>query len=308
MIDYRKILGTRSIRTKVLSMMSWVPDILMINLQYFLQLGKFPNLKHPKSFNEFIQAYKLTYRDPQMLRCTDKYEVRKYLEERGFGEYLVPLIGVYNKFEDIDFTKLPERFVIKTTDGGGGNEVIICKDKSEDTIDQLKKKVDNWMIKKKPKKHIAREWAYDNGYLRRIIVEELLEDTKGNKDIDDFKFYCYNGKFKFMQWHKDRFTNHRAGHFDENLKFLPEICVSYPSFDHEPVMPDNIEEMREIAEKVSKQFPFVRVDLYSIKGRIYIGELTFYPASGYFHYQPEYVDNWLGSFFTYPFHLSETDH
>ena len=287
---------------KLLGSLSWVPDKLMVPIQYYLQKGKIVNLKKPKTFNEKIQAYKLFYRDPLLLQCTDKEAVRDYVKRKGMEHLLVPLLGVYSKPEDIDFNGLPDKFVIKTSDGGGANEVIVCRKKEKKILEEIKGKVKEWINFPKPKKHIAREWAYDNGYDRKILIEELLEDPEGKKDIDDFKFYCFQGKYKFMQWHKDRHSFHRAGHLDENFKFLPEVEVdSYPTFAEEPLLPSNIEEMKIYAEKLAEDFPFVRVDMYNIGGKIYFGELTFYPASGYFNYKPEYVDEWLGSFFHYPF-------
>lgn len=300
MLDYRKFFGSRELRKKILSLLSWVPDRLMIRIQYFLQTGKKLNLKNPETFNEKMQWYKLNYHDPEMLRCTDKVEIREYLKEKGFGNLIVPIIAIYEKPEDLDFKSLPEKFVIKTSDGSGANEVMVCHSKKELGEDYLKNRVEEWFKTPKKRNHEAREWAYNNGYPRRVIVEELIEEP-GKKDIDDYKFYCFQGKYKFLQWHKDRHSSHKAGHYDENREFLPEVRVSsYPSFEKAERLPDNFEEMVEIAETISKAFPFVRVDLYNINKRIYIGELTFYPASGYFNYQPPYVDKWLGTLFSEP--------
>ena len=300
MLDYRKFSGSREFRKKILSSLSWIPDSLMLRIQYFLQTGKKLNLKNPDTFNEKMQWYKLYYHNPEMLRCTDKIEIKKYLEEKGYGEFLIPTIAVYKKTEDFDFKALPEKFVIKTSDGSGANEVMVIRSKNEISEEYLYKKLQEWWKAPKKKKHEAREWAYDNGYPRRIIVEELLEEPEKN-DLDDYKFYCFNGKYRFLQWHKDRHTAHRAGHYDENLNFLPDVRVdTYPSFDKAENLPQNFNKMIEVAESVANAFPFVRVDLYNINGKIYIGELTFYPASGYFNYQPEYVDKWLGSLFTEP--------
>lgn len=300
MFDYRKITGTRDLRKRILSSLSWVPDKLMLRIQYFLQTGEKLHLKHPKKFNEFIQCYKLNYHDPEMFRCVDKLEVRNVVKEKGLEDTLVPLYKVYDKAEDIKPEELPEKFVIKASDGGGGNEVLICREKTEEKISEILSKSKEWMHFKRPKKHIGREWAYQNDLPRKIIVEKLLENPDGSKDIDDFKFFCYDGKFRVLEWHKDRSTAHSAAHYDENLHYLPDF-YTYAVMHKDHPLPDNIKEMVEIAEKLSEGFPFVRVDLYNVAGKIYFGELTFYPASGYFVFRPNDVNTWLGSFFNYPF-------
>lgn len=300
MIDYKKIFKSRRVRMMILSTLSWVPDPLILRLQYYLQTGEKLHLRKPVKFNEFLQAYKLYYRNPLMQRCVDKNEVREYIKEKGLEEALVPKIGIYDSADEIDFDSLPEKFVIKTTDGGGSNEVIVCRDKSWEDFIKIREKVNGWMKSPKPKKHIAREWAYENSYPRRIIIENLLEDEIQKNDIDDFKFFCFNGKFKILEWHKDRSSNHSAAHYDENLKYLPDF-YTYENMHADHPLPSNIEEMVSVAEKLASDFPFVRVDLYNVGGKIYFGELTFYPASGYFVYRPEKINTWLGSFFTYPF-------
>lgn len=296
MFDYRKILGTRKLRMKVLSGLSWLPDSVMLKVQYFMQTGERLNLKNPKKFNEYLQAYKLYYRNPEMQRCADKVEVREFVKEKGLENILIPLIGVYNKPEDIDFEKLPDKFVVKASDGGGGNEVLICREKSEKFIEESKKKIQEWMNRSRPRKHIAREWAYENDFARKILIEELLEDPSELPDVDDFKFFCYNGKYKVLEWHKDRSTNHSAAHYDENLQYLPNF-YTYKVMHSDHPLPENIGEMVKVAEKLSEGFPFVRVDLYNIGGKIYFGEMTFYPASGYFVFRPDEINIWLGSFF-----------
>lgn len=300
MLDYRKVTGTRAFRQKILSLMTWLPDTMMLRIQYFIQTGKMLHLKHPQKLGEFIQAYKLFYHNPVMQKCVDKFEVRKFIEERGLKNILVPLIGVYNNAGEIDLEKLPEKFIMKTTDGGGNNEIFICRDKNNLQEKEFKSEIEKWLKSPKPKKHIAREWAYDNNFPRRIIIEELLEESSGAKDIDDFKFFCYDGKFKVLEWHKDRSTAHKAGHYDENLKFKPHVKI-YPTPFQDYKLPDNIKEMVSIAEKLSEGFPFVRVDLYNVDGKIFFGEMTFYPASGYFVYHPKEENKVLGSFFKYPF-------
>lgn len=279
--------------------MNWLPDSLMLQIQYFLQTGKRLRIKNAKTFGEHIQAYKLYYRNPLMHQCVDKVEVRNYVQRKGLEEILVPIIGIYQKPEEIDFEKLPDNFIIKSSDGGGNNEVKICRGKNEKEIEDLKPIIKEWIRAPRPKKHIAREWAYENNIQRRILIEQLLEQP-GKKDIDDYKFFCYNGKFQVLELHRNRSTNHQAGHFDRDLNYLDHVKI-YPIPLGDKTLPGNIGEMIKIAEKLAEGFPFVRVDLYNVEGKIYFGEMTFYPASGYFVYQPEEVNDWLGSFFEYPF-------
>ena len=299
MIDYRKIIKSKNFRIKLLSTLSWVPDKIIVTLQYFIQTGKILHLNSPRSFNEKLQAYKLYYRNPEMLRCTDKLEVRKYVEEKGLGSILVPLLGIYEDVSDINFDKLPNCFVIKTTDGGGGSQIYICREKQGENKNEVKKKIKEWMEMPKPKKHIGREWAYDNGFKRRILIEELLKDNNSsNKDIIDYKFFCFNGKFKCLWIDKDRYINHKRGFWDENLRYIPEVECLYPPLK-DFRLPENINVMIQYAEKLSKEFPFVRVDLYNLNGNIYFSELTFYPNSGYIPYNPNSFDIKLGSYFNF---------
>ena len=155
-MNYRNIIKSRELRVKLLTFLGWIPDSVMLRLQYWLQTGRKLNLKNPKRFTEKLQLYKMKYRNPDMLRCTDKYEVRKYIEEKGLGEYLIPLIGVYNSVDEIDYTNLPNQFVAKTTDGGGGNQVLICKDKNALSEQNLKRRLNGWMSARKIKKQAVR--------------------------------------------------------------------------------------------------------------------------------------------------------
>ena len=193
-MNYRNIIKSRNLRVYILTFLSWVPDSIMLRLQYWLQTGRRLNLKNPKRFTEKLQLYKMKYRNPDMLRCTDKYEVRKYIAEKGFGEYLIPLIGVYNTVDEIDYAALPDKFVVKTTDGGGGNQVLICKNKSLLRESQFREQLLGWMSARKVKKHVGREWAYENDYPRRIIIEQFISaDDAMDKDLCDYKFFCFSG-------------------------------------------------------------------------------------------------------------------
>lgn len=295
-MNYRDIIKSRDLRVKVLSYLNWVPDSIMLRLQYWLQTGRKLNLKNPKRFTEKLQLYKMKYRNPDMLRCTDKYEVRKYIEEKGFGEYLIPLIGVYNNVEEIDYVKLPNKFVAKTTDGGGGNQVLICKDKQTLSEETFMTRLRTWMSARKVKKQAGREWAYENNYPRRIIIEEFIGYENIKKDLCDYKFFCFNGKVEYIYGLSDRNLGQsvQLGVYNRKFEKLDVSRNDERPQDKPLSKPLNFDKMISLAEILSKDFPHVRVDLYNIAGNIYFGELTFYDGSGYMTFNPDSFDEEMG--------------
>lgn len=296
-MNYRNIIKSRNLRVYILTFLGWIPDSIMLRLQYWLQTGRKLNLKNPKRFTEKLQVYKMRYRNPNMLRCTDKYEVRKYIEEKGFGEYLIPLIGVYNNVDEINYAALPEKFVAKTTDGGGGNQVLICKNKSLLSELQLREQLHGWMNARKAKKHVGREWAYENDYPRRILIEELLGN--GDDDLCDYKFFCFGGRATYVYGVSDRKCGVSAqiGIYDSEFNKL-DVSRNDERPQETPLhKPLNYEVMVSIAEGLSAEFPHVRVDLFNVCGRIYFGELTFYDGSGYMTFTPDSFDAEMGDCF-----------
>jgi glycosyltransferase len=267
----------------------------MIQLQYWIHTGRRLNIKNPQRFTEKLQLYKLKYRDPLMLRCTDKYEVRSVIKEFGFADILIPLIGVYDSAEAIDFHKLPSKFVAKTTDGGGGNQVFICRDKSRVDTEAFYSKIKGWLRAPKSKS-LGREWAYENRYPRRIIIEELISDSN-NKEIPDYKFFCFNGKVRMIYAIGNRTLGQRAeiGIYSSDFKKQDvRRNDELPAIKELP-KPENFDKMIEIAERISMAFPHVRVDLYNVEGNIFFGELTFYDGSGYMSFTPDSFDYELGN-------------
>jgi len=293
-MNYKKFIRSRKLRILILSMLNWIPDKIMIPLQYWVHTGRKLHLKNPTRYTEKLQLYKLYYRNPLMLRCTDKYEVRGVIEEMGYGDILIPLIGIFNKPEDINFSSLPNEFVAKTTDGGGGNQVLICRDKTNLSRDDFYKRLCEWMSSPKGK-NAGREWAYENGYPRRIIIEKLIKTDKV-KDLPDYKFYCFNGIPIYCQLIGNRSSKETIDFYDMNWNHMPfrglnPVCENASTATPKP---NNFEKLKEIAAKLSKEYPFVRVDLYSIGDEAYFGELTFYPASGFGHFTPDMWDKKLG--------------
>lgn len=279
-----------------MSYLDFIPDSLMLRLQYYIKTGKHLHLSAPVSFNEKIQHYKLYHRDKGMLRCTDKIEVRNYVKEKGLSHILIPVYSIIEHPYSVDFSSLPDKFVAKTSDGGGGNQVLICKDKTQFAAKDFDSFIKDCRNLPKGKRHFAREWAYENGLPRKIIIEKLLEDDQG-KDASDFKFMCFGGKFKCLWVDTERFGNHKRSFWDENLCRINEARCLYPPIEDGFVLPENIRKMIDIAERLAEGFPFARIDLYNIEGKIYFGEITFYPNSGYELFAPQSFDRLLGSFF-----------
>lgn len=300
-MNYKKIFRSQQLRFKILRLFSWIPDSIMLRLQYRMKMGFWPDFKHPKRFTEKLQLYKMKYRNPVMAQCVDKYEVRKYVESKGLGNILNQSYGVYESVEDIDFGNLPNKFVLKTTNGGGGLNIILVKDKSSCNFKEIKQKLLSWGAGKerKHKESLGREWAYTGIKKSRVIIEELLEDSNNaDGSIEDYKMMCFNGKFKSLWIDKNRYSDHHRGFWDENLNFLPNVKSDHDTFAAPPALPANMDEMVKIAEKLSEDFPYARVDLYNIKGRIVFGEITFYPWSGYVRFTPDDFDRTLGDYFT----------
>ena len=296
-MDYKKILRSQKVRFLILKFLSFVPDSIMLKLQYRIKMGFKLNLANPQRFTEKLQWYKIHYRNKLMGICVDKYEVRKYVESKGLANTLNKLYCVCSDPDEIDFAALPDRFVIKTTDGGGGENIFICRDKSSLDVPQLKKTLLSW----KDKKNVnpGREWAYTLIKQSRYIVEEYLEnEVNPEAGISDYKFFCFNGKPHCIAYDIDRYIGHKRNFYDIEWNNL-HVSTDCDTFDDNLVpRPDGLEDMCKVAEILSKDFPFVRVDLYYIKGKVYFGELTFYPWSGYVKFSPEEFDYQLGALMT----------
>lgn len=296
-MNYKKIIKNKNLRIKILNFFKFIPDKLMLKIQYRIKTGRKLNLSKPIRYTEKLQWYKLYYRDQLMTKCSDKYEARSYVEEKGLGKYLTELYGVYEKVDEIDFDVLPNAFAIKYNNGSGSN--IFVRDKSTENLDEIKNAVSKW--EKIRKTDYGREWCY-YGVKPRIIIEELI-DRDDNNDIPDYKFFCFNGKVKYLYTMINYVDNHKDGRcsfFTPEFEKLPYRRSEFKEIDTQISKPYKFEEMIKIAEVLSKDFPHVRVDLYNIKGRILFGELTFYNASGYTVFTPDDFDFILGKEFNLP--------
>ncbi len=288
-------------RLRILRALAFLPDKLMIKIQYRIKLGRRLNLKDPKRYTEKLQWYKLYYKDPLMIKCVDKYDVRSFVEENGCAQILNLCYGVYNSFDEIEFSKLPNSFVMKDTLGGGGNGVIIVKDKSSLDMEKLRDTCNYWTSQKLVRDG-GREWPYYKGKKHRIIVEKHIESNEVDGGLIDYKFFCFNGKVEYLYVIADRKLGEGAGFgiLDNDFNKIDVIrCDEFP-LTRDIKKPDAYEEMVEIAEKLSKTFPGVRVDLFYQDGKIYFGEMTFFDGSGYFRFNPDEFDFTLGEKFILP--------
>ena len=265
-------------------------DKTYLKIRYYATFKKNLNLQNPQTFNEKLQWLKLNDRKDIYTKMVDKYEAKSYVSKIIGNKYIIPTLGIYNNFDEIDFNKLPNQFVIKCTHDSGG--LVIVTDKSKLDIEKSKKKINKSL--KRNYYYPGREWPYKN-VKPRIIIEKYMKDNSIN-DLMDYKFFCFNGKCKFFKIDFNRLTKHQANYYDINGNFLPfgeEICP--PDFSKKLELPVNLKKMINLAEKLSQNITFLRVDFYEINGNIYFGELTFYPASGFGKFEPEEWDLKLGN-------------
>lgn len=290
---YKRILKSQKIRFAILRAMKIVPDRMMLKLQYRVKFGRKLNLRTPERFTEKIQCYKLAYKNELMPVCSDKYAVREYVTAKGLAHILIDLYNVFESPDEICFDALPEKFVMKLSNGSGTN--LICKDKNELDAKQVIRQF-KW-YKKKVKANAGREWPYMQAK-PVIIVEKLLEDSSRiNNMPNDYKIFCYNGKPSYVICISDRYSdqcNHLV--YDTEWKKV-NVASEGARLEEDIERPENLQDMLEIAAKLSEDFPFARIDLYSVKGNIYFGEITFYPWSGYMEFEPDEFDFVLGEKF-----------
>lgn len=267
-----------------------IPDALYLKIMYRLNIGERLNLKKPINYTEKLQWLKLYYRDPVLCELVDKYRVRDHIAKTIGSNYLIPLLGVWDSFNDIDFDALPDRFVLKCNHDSGS--VIICKDKKTFDIEKARKKLS--LALKNNMYYFEREWPY-KGVKPLILCEEYLEDTVG-KALTDYKFFCFNGEPKVMYQSRDKAEEPYTDFFDMDYNHLP-IRMRDPNAKIPPSKPESFEKMKQLAATLSKGFPHVRVDFYEVNGAIYFGELTFYHCSGMVKVNPpewnEKMGGWL---------------
>lgn len=274
----------------------YLSDQTYLKIKYYLIMNQKLDLNEPSTFNEKLQWLKLFNRNSVFTDLVDKYEVRKFIEQEMGKEYLIPLYGVYDSFEQINFDNLPNKFVLKPTHTSGN--VYICKDKEKIDYKVLKKEVNSWL--KREYFWIHREWPYKN-VKPRIIIEKFMEN-RDHSDLKDYKLMVFNGKVNCTLVISNRNKNDEinADFFDINWHHLPFGRPDREFSNVEIKKPENYNKMIYFAEKLSKKIPFVRVDFYEIDGKLFFGEMTFYPGAGFEKFDPEASDKYLGELLTLP--------
>ena len=272
-----------------------VPDATFLKMRYKTLLGKKLDLKDPKGFNEKLQWLKLYDRNPEYIQMVDKQAAKQYVADCIGEEYIIPTLAVYDTVDAIDLSALPKQFVLKCTHDSGS--IVICRDKDTFDLTSAKKKLQRGM--RRNMFWWGREWPYKD-VKPRIIAEQYMEDAD-TAELRDYKFMCFDGEVRCSFICSDRFSD--AGlhvtFFDKEWNVLP-FERHYPSRKDGLPKPHNYEKMVELAEKLSKDIPFVRVDFYEVGGEIYFGELTFYPGCGFEEFTPEEWDYTLGEWIKLP--------
>lgn len=271
-----------------------VSDRLFLKVKFRLKVGYWPNFDHPKSYNEKLQWLKLYDKHREYTQMVDKVGAKDYVASIVGEKYIIPTLGVWDSVDDIDWNTLPTQFVLKAAHDSGG--VVVCKDKSNLDIEYSKQ-----ILRGSGKKDYTKynkEYPYYH-VRHRIIAEKYMEDESGY-ELKDYKIFCFDGVPKFLfvatgrQQHDTRFD-----FYDIEFNHLP-VLNGHPNAEVWPSKPKNYSEMLEVAKKLSKGIPHVRVDLYNINGRVYFGELTFFHWSGMTPFEPRKWDYMFGEFLNLP--------
>lgn len=287
---------SREQKNTLASIFKFIPDEPYLKIMYRLRMGKKLNLDNPRTFNEKIQWLKLHDRKPIYTTMVDKYEAKNYVASIIGEEYIIPTLGVWDKFEDINFDSLPNQFVLKCTHDSGG--LVICRDKFSFDIEAAKKKINASL--KTNFYWVAREWPYKD-VKPRIIAEQYMED-KSDHELRDYKFFAFDGVAKALFIATDRgdeSIDTKFDFFDMDFKHL-EFTNGHPNAEIELHKPKTFEKMRLLAEKLSEGIPQVRVDFYEVNGRTYFGEITLAHWSGMKPFVPEEWDYTFGGWIDLP--------
>lgn len=280
-------------------LLNWMPDKPYLQIFYYAEFGKFIDFKNPKTFNEKLNWLKLYYRRPDLITLVDKYEVKKYIADKIGEQHVIPTLGVWDKFEDINFNELPNQFVLKCTHDSGG--LVVCKDKSKLNLKEVKAKIEksltnNYYL-------WTREWPY-KGVKPRIIAEKYMEDQETG-ELRDYKFFCFNGEPKLMFVASERgLKNTKFDFYDMQFHHM-NIVQHYPNSEYSIEKPEHFEKMVMLAEKLSAGFPHVRVDFYEANGQVYFGEMTFYHFGAIVPFETEEWDKKIGEWLVLPDKINE---
>ena len=275
----------------------------MATLWYAIHEGELPDFRHPKNFNELLMSINLNARKDAharslMIRCADKYAVRDYVKEKGFAHILNECYGVYDSFDEIDFDTLPNQFVIKLTTGCGMN--FICRDKSMLDYDKLREMVSQWYGACEDFGLKTAEWHYVE-IKPRLIIEKYLSILGESLSLIDYKWHCFNGQIYHIETICDRDVKSGSTNCDTyDIHWQRTECVKPEYHRNRRLLPkpDCFDEMKQIAETLSKDVEYVRVDLYEIGGKVLFGELTFTPTGCYeYDYEQEFLEDMCRFFY-----------
>lgn len=288
MFDYKRIIKSRELRLRLINALGFIPDKPYLKLVYFIKNGKRLNLSHPVGFNEKLNWMKINDKHPEYTELVDKYAVRAFVKDRIGDKYLIPLYGVWNSFDEIDFESLPNQFVLKCTHDSGSVKII--RDKSKINISNLRAFFTS-RLRINPF-NLGREYPYKHVH-PRIIAEQLM----GGESIPkDYKFFCFNGVPTIMYVASDRDKDCKFTFFDMDFKRIEEIdYYIHPSSDEMIEKPQTFEKMKTIAKDLSMGMPFVRMDFYEVDGQLYFGEYTFFTGGGFYLFKPDSYEQYLGS-------------
>lgn len=290
MIDYRNVIRNRELRLKLIDKLAFIPDEPYLKMVYRIKTGRKLNLKNPVGFNEKLNWLKLHDVRPEYTQLADKLLVREHIRQTLGEDYCIPLLGAWDRFEDIDFDALPEKFVLKCNHDSGSVKFIKEKSALTEKDRQLLRKFYDGRLKHNPY-HLAREYPYRDIH-PMILAEEYMEAPGG---INDYKFFCFDGEPKLMFTVSGRYGEKHEDYFDMDYNWIIIENGSTPSAEP-PIKPKCFEEMKELCKKLSDGMAQVRMDFYEIDGKVYFGEFTFFPAGGFLLFEPEDWEYKLGEY------------
>ena len=273
-----------------------MPDAEYLSRKFKAVFSQHLRIESPQTFNEKLQWLKLHDRKTEYTVMVDKYKARYYIAEKIGERYLIPLIGVWDDPDEIDFDALPNRFVLKCNHNSGLG-MCICKDKSVLNIKNVKKGLKRGL--KQDYYLTGREWPYKN-VPRKIIAEQFMKSDESG--LTDYKVHCFNGEPKLILVCKDRFTSTglTEDFFAPSWEHLDIHRPTHPNSSTEIAKPEELSEILALAKQLSEGIPFLRADFYIIEHKVYFSELTFYPASGFEKFVPDKWDDILGSWLKLP--------
>lgn len=299
-MDIRNVIKSRKLRGAIPYSLAFLPSSIYLRLYYTAMTGKWLNLKNPRTFNEKLQWLKLHDKRPDYTELSDKIAVRNYVEKKLGPGYTFPLLGVWESADEIDFSKLPNEFVLKCNHDSGS--VRIIRDKAALTGDEINeiRKFFNRRVRKNFYL-VGREYPYKE-ISRKVFAEQLMKPYDENVlSINDYKFFCFNGEPKLLLLASGRNTgNHFEDYFDMEFHYLPEVRNGWKPSKTPPQKPKCFEEMKQMAATLSAGIPQVRMDFYEINGKPYFGEYTFFSGGGFELFKPDEWEKKLGDWITLP--------